>query len=403
MGLKLQKWSLRRKIILVFLGIIVLVSAFGAGFGAAQVLPLSALPLARNDSARLDTFWEVWRLVDRDFLGPLPSGQARVYGAIHGSLATLNDPYTVFVEPQSHQREKEDLQGSFGGIGVTMRRNEQRDLVLSPMPDSPAIRTGVLEGDILVAVDSKPISATMSFDDIAALVRGKVGTKVTISVRRSGSDALLSFTITREIINTPSVAYHILDNAPQIGYIVINRFTERSGEEVQKAAQELEQKGARQMILDLRDNGGGLLTAAIDVSSQFLSDGVVLYEQEKGKPERTFRTTPGGVAVNMPLIILVNYGTASASEIVAGALRDNNRAILIGDQTYGKGSVQHIYDLGDGSSLHVTAAEWFTPDRHQLTGHGLVPDVIVSRSNDDIAAGRDPQLDRAIAYWLGKS
>ena len=399
----MAKWPARKTIVLVFLGIIALTSAFGAGFGVAQVAPSLGLPTSHNDSARLDTFWEVWRLVERDFLGTLPSNQARVYGAIHGSLATLNDPYTVFVEPQSHQREKEDLQGSFGGIGVTMRRNAQGDLVLSPMPDSPAIRTGVLDGDVLVTVDSKPISATLSFDDIAALVRGKVGTKVAISVRRSGSEALLSFTITREVINTPSVVYHILDNAPQIGYIAISRFTERSGEEVQKAAQELEQKGARQLILDLRDNGGGLLTAAIDVSSQFMSDGVVLYEQEKGKPEQTFRTKPGGVALDMPLIILVNHNTASASEIVAGALRDNNRAILIGDQTYGKGSVQHIYDLGDGSSLHVTAAEWFTPNRHQLTGHGLIPDVVVSRSNDDIAAGRDPQLDRAIAYWQDKS
>jgi carboxyl-terminal processing protease len=399
----LAKWPARKTIVLVFLGIIALTSAFGAGFGVAQVAPSLGLPTSYNGSARLDTFWQVWRLVEHDFLGTLPSNQARVYGAIHGSLATLNDPYTVFVEPQSHQREKEDLQGSFGGIGVTMRRNAQGDLVLSPMPDSPAIRTGVLDGDVLVTVDSQPISATLSFDDIAALVRGKVGTKVAISVRRSGSEALLSFTITREVINTPSVVYHILDHAPQIGYIAISRFTEHSGEEVQKAAQELEQKGARQLILDLRDNGGGLLTAAIDVSSQFMSDGVVLYEQEKGKPEQTFRTKPGGVALDLPLIILVNHNTASASEIVAGALRDNNRAILIGDQTYGKGSVQHIYDLGDGSSLHVTAAEWFTPNRHQLTGHGLIPDVVVSRSNDDIAAGRDPQLDRATAYWQDKS
>ncbi len=300
------RWSTRKTIVLIFLGVIALTSAFGAGFGVAQLVQLPGLPTSRNDSARLDTFWEAWRLVERDFLGTLPSNQARVYGAIHGSLATLNDPYTVFVEPQSHQREKEDLQGSFGGIGVTMRRSAQGDLILSPMPDSPAIRTGVLDGDVLVAVDNKPISATLSFDDIAALVRGKVGTKVTISVRRSSSEALLSFTITRQVINTPSVVYHILDNAPQIGYLAINRFTERSGEEVQKAAKELEQQGARQIILDLRDNGGGLLTAAIDVSSQFLSDGVVLYEQEKGKPERTFRIKPGGVALDMPLIILVN-------------------------------------------------------------------------------------------------
>lgn len=141
-----------------------------------------------------------------------------------------------------------------------------------------------------------------------------------------------------------------------------------------------------------------MLTAAIDVSSQFLSDSVVLYEQEKGQPERTFRTKPDGAALDIPLVVLVNRGTASASEIVAGALRDNKRAILIGEQTFGKGSVQHIYDLSDGSSLHVTAAEWFTPNRHQLTGHGLLPDIAAARSNDDIAAGRDPQLDRAAAF-----
>jgi carboxyl-terminal processing protease len=199
------------------------------------------------------------------------------------------------------------------------------------------------------------------------------------------------------------VAYHILDNAPRIGYIAINRFTDRSSDEVQRAAKDLRQKGATQLILDLRDNGGGLLSAAVDVTSQFVKDGVVLYEQQKGQPERAFRAKPGGVAFDMLMVVLVNHGTASASEIVAGALRDDGRATLIGDTTYGKGSVQHIYELDDGSSLHVTAAEWFTPNRHQLTGHGLVPDIAISRSNDDIAAGRDPQLERAIDYLQGRS
>jgi len=396
----LATWSWRKLFVLVVIDTLALAAAFGAGLGAAQVVPLSNLATAQG--VKLDIFWEAWRLVEKDFVGALPSPQARVYGATRGMLATLNDPYTTLVEPQQHQREKEDLQGSFGGIGVTMRRNAQGEVVLSPMLDSPAIRTGVLDGDVLVAVNGNPISATMSFDDIAAVVRGPVGTQVAISVRRSGSDSLLSFTITRAVIQTPSVVFRLVDNAPQIGYIAINRFTERSGDEVQRAAQELQQQGARQLILDLRDNGGGLLTAAIDVSSQFLSDSVVLYEQEKGQPERTFRTKPGGAALDVPLVILVNRGAASASEIVAGALRDNRRAILIGEQTYGKGSVQHIYDLSDGSSLHVTAAEWFTPNRHQLTGNGLVPDVAVALSDEDIAAGRDPQLDRAVAFLQNK-
>jgi carboxyl-terminal processing protease len=396
----LSRGSVWKLLALAVIEALALVAAFGAGLGAARVFPLSNLATAHG--IKLDIFWETWRLVEQDFVGSLPSPQARVYGATRGMLATLNDPYTTLVEPQQHQREKEDLQGSFGGIGVTMRRNAQGDVVLEPLPDSPAIRTGVLEGDVLVAVNSNPISATMSFDDIAAVVRGPVGTPVAISVRRGSSDSLLSFTITRAVIQTPSVTFRILDNAPQIGYIALNRFTERSGDEVQRAAQELQQKGARQLILDLRDNGGGLLTAAIDVSSQFLSEGVVLYEQQKGQPERTFRTKPGGAALDVPLVILINRGTASASEIVAGALRDNGRATLIGEQTYGKGSVQHIYDLSDGSSLHVTAAEWFTPGRHQLTGHGLAPDVAVALSDEDMTAGRDPQLDRAVVYLQNK-
>jgi len=375
--------------------------AFGAGFRVAQVASFPGLPLMarHNPHVKMDAFWQAWQLIEQDFIGTIPTPQKRVYGAIRGLLVTLDDKYTVFVEPQHHRREKEDLQGRFGGIGVTLQRNEAGDPVLTPLPDSPAIRTGVLSGDMLLTVDQQPITPTMSFEDIAALVRGQVGTQVTITVRRGNTGAPLSLTIVRQVINTPSVAYRILDQSPQIGYLAINRFTERSGEEVRSAAQELRDKGARYLILDLRDNGGGLLTAAVDVSSQFMSDKVVLYQQQKGQAERVFRAKPGGVAVDVPLLVLVNGASASASEIVAGALRDNERAVLIGERTYGKGSVQHIYDLGDGSSLHVTAAEWFTPNHRQLTGNGLEPDIVVKRSNEEVIAGRDPPLERAVAYW----
>jgi len=392
----LIKWPSRKQALFVLLDLLLLALAFGAGFGAADALSL--LP-SRSSGTSLAMYGDVWRLVEQDFIGTLPTQQAREYGAIRGSLAALNDPYTVFVEPQSHQREREDLQGSFGGIGVNMRRNPQGDLVFTPLPDSPAARAGVQDGDVLLTVDSKPITSSMSFDDIAALVRGKVGTQVTIIVRRASVDAPLSFTITRQVIETPSVESRILDNAPQIGYIAINRFTERSGDEVNRAVTDLRQKGAQKLILDLRDNGGGLLGSAVDVSSQFLEEGkVVLYEKQKNQPEQTFKTKGGGAALDLPLVVLINHGTASASEIVSGALRDNQRAVLIGEKTFGKGSVQHIYDLKDGSSLHVTAAEWFTSNHHQLTGNGLAPDVTVARSNEDIAAGRDPQLDQAVAY-----
>lgn len=391
-----DKLPLPKLLLITLVDLLLVGLAFGAGFGAATLIQQRSLSSSHNIS--LDTFWDVWQLVERDFVGSLPSPQERVYGAIRGSLGALNDPYTVFVEPQSHQREKEDLRGSFGGIGVTMRRNAQGDLVLIPLPDSPALKAGVEDGDILISVDARPITPTMSFDDIAAVVRGQVGTTVKITVRRASQSELISFTIARQVIETPSVNSRILDDSPQIGYLGIERFTERTGVEVKRALEDLRQNGAKQIILDLRDNGGGLLDSAVDVASQFVGDGVVLYEKQKGKDERTFVVKPGGLATDMPMVVLVNHATASASEIVAGALRDHERAVLIGEQTYGKGSVQYIYDLNDGSSLHVTAAEWFTPNRHQLTGNGLKPDVAAPRSNDDVAAGRDPQLDRAVAY-----
>lgn len=385
-----------KTLFIVLFDLLIIGLAFGSGFGVAYFVQQKGL-FAQHD-IKLDTFWDVWQLIEKDYIGNLPSPQARAYGAIRGSLTALNDPYTVFVEPQSHQREKEDLRGSFGGIGVTMRRDASGDLVLTPLPDSPALKAGIENGDVLISVDGKPITPTMSYDDVAAVVRGQVGTQVKITVQRAGQSEPIEFSITRQVIETPSVSSRILQDSPQIGYLAIDHFTERTGDEVQSALKDLKQKGARQIVFDLRDNGGGLLDSAVDVASQFIGDGIVLYEKQKGQDERTFRVKPGGLATDMPVVVLVNHATASASEIVAGALRDHGRAILIGEQTYGKGSVQHIYDLNDGSSLHVTAAEWFTPDRHQLTGNGLKPDIAAPRSSDDSAAGRDPQLDRAVAY-----
>jgi carboxyl-terminal processing protease len=217
-------------------------------------------------------------------------------------------------------------------------------------------------------------------------------------VKRAGTEQPLEVTITRAVIETPSATWRILEESPTIGYVQLTSFTERSNDELNQAFEELAAEGAEAYILDLRNNGGGLLETALDVSSQFLRQGVIMTEDRQNEGERSYEVRPGGKILDQPLVLLVNGGTASASEIVAGALQDHNRAPLIGEKSFGKGSVQLIYELSDHSRLHVTVAKWFTPDGHLIDRVGLSPDVEVLITEEDRAAGRDPQLERAISF-----
>jgi carboxyl-terminal processing protease len=221
---------------------------------------------------------------------------------------------------------------------------------------------------------------------------------VTITVERPGADEPIDITIERAVIETPSAQWRILEEAPTIGYIQLISFTERSNKELNKAFAELSAQGAEGYILDLRGNGGGLLETAVDVASQFLREGVVLREDRKNEGERVYEVRSGGKALDQPLVVLVNGGTASASEIVAGALQDYKRGTLIGEKTFGKGSVQLIYELSDASRLHVTVAKWFTPNNNAIDSKGLTPDIEVLISDEDRANNRDPQLERAISF-----
>jgi carboxyl-terminal processing protease len=221
---------------------------------------------------------------------------------------------------------------------------------------------------------------------------------VTLTIQREGVENTLDITIERAPIETPSAQWRILEQAPKIGYIQLTSFTERSNKELSRAFQELTAQGAESYILDLRGNGGGLLETAVDVASQFLRDGVILREDRKNEGERVYDVRPGGKVLDQPLVLLVNGGTASASEIVAGALQDYKRATLIGEKTFGKGSVQLIYELSDASRLHVTVAKWFTPNNNAIDGTGLKPDIEVLISDEDRANNRDPQLERAISF-----
>ena len=238
----------------------------------------------------------------------------------------------------------------------------------------------------------------MTTDEIVLMIRGEVGTTVVLTVEREGVEDPIDITIERAVIETPSAHWRVLEEDPTIGYIQLTAFTERSNSELDQAFDELVGQGAETYILDLRGNGGGLLDAAVDVASQFIRNGVIVREDRKNEGERTYNVRGGGKALDQNLVVLVDGGTASASEIVAGALQDYERAMLIGEKTFGKGSVQLIYELSDTSRLHVTVAKWFTPNGNEIDGTGLAPDIEVLFTEEDHAEGRDPQLERAISF-----
>lgn len=384
----------------VFMLVILAVSAFAAGYLTRELVSVrgsSSLVHAEQD---MSTFYEAWSLIEENFWGVLPQARDVTYGAIRGSLAALDDPYTVFIEPAARQVERERLQGSFGGIGAYISRSpETGEVLLEPIPGNPAEAAGLLAGDVLIAIDGVMILPEMTVPEVTEMLKGEKGTAVVLTVRHPGAIETVDISIVRDDILLPSVAYRLTDQDATIGYIQLSRFSGESGKEVGAAILDLQAQGATRFILDLRQNGGGLRDAAVEVADHFLDEGPVLYLQGQDEGERVFNSTSETLAPTEPLVVLIDGGTASASEIVAGALKDRGRATLIGNsRTFGKGSVQLVFDLSDGSSVHVTSARWLTPDRHQIDQSGLEPDVLVEVMQDDIDNGLDPVLEQAVAY-----
>jgi len=385
--------SSTQRIVQLLVGLVAcLCLAYTAGFG---VYRLQDELKQVNRPRPLGVFWEAWDHIEQHFYGELSAPRERTYGAIREVLWLLGDDYTIFVEPQPRELERDRMRGSFGGIGVTLWHDAKGHMVLSPYPDSPAERAGVHEGDILWAVNAEAVTGETAVNDVRAWLHGEAGTPVTLTISRPPTP-LFDLTIIRDEIEVPSVTWRVLDRdiGQNVGYVCVERFTERTDDEILTALQELLQEvEVSSLVLDLRDNSGGLIEPAVATASQFLHDGVVLYEVYRDGRERTFPVQDSGIAADVPLAVLVNGGTASASEIVAGALQDHGRAPLIGEPTFGKGSVQLVYELSDSSSLHVTSAIWLTPNQHRIAGEGLTPDFYVPRDGP-----QDEQLDRAIAY-----
>ena len=371
------------------------VLAFVAGYAAYPLLHAMPLrPSLAGQAAQqqdMGEYWQVWNLLERDFYGAKPADAERTFGAIAGMVQSFGDPYTFFVEPEPRELERDKLAGKFGGIGAMLEQNDA-GWVLHPLPDQPAAKAGVLDGDLLVAVDGVPITATMSSDAVITLVRGEPGSVVEVRVRRAGAgrDAEeVVIAVTRAEIETPSMEWRMLDDSPQtadVGYIRHTIFSERSADEMRRAIEELRAAGAHRYVWDLRGNPGGLLNIAVELADLWLDEGIILTEEKADGSRKTFTATPGQIAGNVPLVIIVDGGSASASEIVAGALRDHGRAQLVGSKTYGKGSVQLIHELADRSSLHVTTAQWFTPDGTQISGQGLAPDIPIAEGEDPLPA-----------------
>lgn len=366
------------------------------GMFLAGYLLRDQAPVAANVDAEENEFpllHEVKDLLEKNYLRPLPDDRTMEYAALRGFLGELNDPYTFFIDPPVAQSESHVLAGEYGGIGVQVQRNEQGDLVLYPFPDGPAARAGVEEGAILLAIDGTPLPPGERIDVVDGMLRGEVGggRGVTITIRASESDASRDVFIEFEVVQVPSIVWWMLAEEDTFGYVQIIRFTSRTPDELRTAIEDLKSQGAVALVLDLRGNSGGLLQESVEVASEFLDGGVVFYEVRRNG-ETTTEATPGGAWTEGPLVVLVDSGTASAAELVAGAIRDHERGILIGQRTYGKGSVQLIFRLSDGSSVHITSAEWFTPNRTPLEGNGLEPTI--SMIPDE--SGRDVELGEAV-------
>jgi carboxyl-terminal processing protease len=388
-----------RDILTVILVLLLTMASFAAGFFVNDFVDVRNGRIGNgNQDQDFSIFWEAWDRIEQSYIGNLPTNTEMTYGAIRGSMSILGDPYTVFIEPVVREQEINSLRGNFGGIGANLQRNEAGEVILSPIPGNPAEEAGILDGDILLAVDGTEVTGEMTVEDVANMIRGDVGSAVTLSVIHPDESDQTDITIVRDVILLPSVAYLILPDDPTIGYIRLSRFSGESAGEVEGAILDLQEQGAQRLILDLRQNGGGLLDAAVEVGDHFLDEGVVLYQISRSEDEKVFMSTDETVADDIPLVILVDRGTASASEIVAGALQDRGRATLIGTTTFGKGSVQLVYDLSDGSSVHVTSARWYTPERHQIDQQGLEPDIVVVPTEEAIADGRDEALEAAVEF-----
>jgi len=343
----------------------------------------------------LEPFFETLNLIRFEYVKKDIDLDKVIQGAIRGMLKTLDDPYTRYMDPEGLKREQEDMfLGSFGGLGIIISIKDDQLTIISPIEDTPAYRAGIKAGDKIAEIDGKSTEG-MALDEAVNILRGEKGTEVTIGIKRENIEEVLEITIMRDIIEVKAVKKEVMGRDHNIGYIRITTFNINTDPELKEVLNEFKKDSNIQgIILDLRNNPGGLLDSAIEVASQFIKEGPVVHIKDRDGIVATIESR-GNKYPEWPLFVLVNEGSASASEIVAGAIQDTGRGKLMGEKTFGKGVVQQVFNLDDGSGIAITTSEYFTPSERSINHIGIEPDILVEPVED---SEQDMQLNKAIQY-----
>ncbi len=388
------------KNLIIILSIFVsLTFVFGLGyyFGSEELKYLTLKSLeegTQKNNLDFSLFWEVWQKLEDKFINrDNLDYQKMIYGAISGMVKSLKDPYTQFLDPEQSKIFLEDVSGTFEGIGAEIGTRKDQLQVIAPIEGTPAKKSGLRSGDKILKIDDR-ITIDMTVDEAVKLIRGPKGTEVTLTILRE--DLPKEIKIVRDVVRVPTLKWEI--KTDKIAYIKIYSFTENLNSDFKKSANEILKSGAQKIILDLRDNPGGYLDAAKDIADWFLSKNslVLIEDYGKGGEKKESRSRRNGEFSSFPIVVLINQGSASASEILAGALHDTRGIKLVGEKSFGKGSVQELENLRDDSSIKITVARWLTPSGKSIMDEGLEPDIKIKMTIEDAEKENDPQLDKAL-------
>ena len=383
--------NIKRKRIITLISILVLVSIIsGFLFYNVRANGTTNEEMLFNN---LEPFFEALNLVRFEYVKKDIDLDIVIQGAIRGMLKALDDPYTRYMDPQALKREQEDMfLGRFGGLGIIISIKDEQLTIISPIEDTPAYRAGIKAGDKIVEIDGK-LTEGIELNEAVDILRGEKGTEVTLGVKRENVEEVLKITIIRDIIEVKAVKREVMGKDNNIGYIRITTFNVNTEPELKEVLNEFNKDSNIQgIILDLRNNPGGLLDSAIEVASQFIKEGPVVHIKDRDGIVATIESR-GNKYPDWPLFVLINEGSASASEIVAGAVQDSGRGILLGEKTFGKGVVQQVFNLYDGSGIAITTSEYYTPSERSINHIGIDPDILVEPVED---SEQDMQLNKAI-------
>ncbi|MCJ7585137.1 MAG: S41 family peptidase [Anaerolineales bacterium] len=399
-----------RVILVLFVAGVLVVGSFGGGFVTGRLLPANTIvptlspqvtATPGGDESLQTTFqpfWEAWSIAHQRYVDQPLDDTALMRGAIRGMMAALGDAHSAYLDPQEYKEAETSISGEYEGIGAYVDTNKDYLTVVSPIAGSPAEKADLKSGDQIIAIDGQDMTG-VNPELARQKVLGPAGSTVHLTILREGIDQPLEFDIVRANIVIPSVESKMLDNG--IAYVKLSIFGDNTATDLHQVLKDLMAQQPTGLILDLRNNPGGVVPTAIQVASEFIGDGVIMYEQQGDGTRTPTNALSGGLAIDIPLVVLVNEGSASASEIVAGAIQDYSRAKLVGVTTYGKGSEQNWVPLSnDQGAVLVTIARWLTPNGRTIDKIGLTPNVVVEMTEEDVTAGLDPQLNTATAFLL---